>query len=379
MFHVLEMEEQYRREHDPDNWPESRTISYSKPIVSIGLSTALDGSKLDATYFHGADGLGNVHTQAPQFTTSQEWVKLFDEDGPDPTSAPPRLPFVPSKTPSYEHILDILRTEEPDTVIIVAIGPLMNLAKAAEIDPETFSRVKHIVCMGGALKLPGNVTPYAEFNIFSDALAASRVFELTSLQACAHNQKRLEFTLFPLDITSQHLLLEGDYLNILTDEGYLEPDENGDLFMIPDIPPLVEWSRVWLTTTFNTFRRIYGHDLMTPEERSAQNIGLNMHDPLALWYGMKCLNNDGGDDGWIITRDLDLRVEHTGDLTRGMTVFDSRGKPKRKESVENDKDHGTWLSTSYGNRVNVAVSSPYKGSSFGRALLSSLFTQVEKL
>ena len=34
--------------------------------------------------------------------------------------------------------------------------------------------------MGGALSKPGNITPLAEFNIYADAVAAARVFALTS-------------------------------------------------------------------------------------------------------------------------------------------------------------------------------------------------------
>lgn len=356
---------------------------------------------MDATYFHGADGLGNVHSLAPKFTAPKEWMDLFGDtvvvgDGRDakntkdaaekhsPELIKSHLPFIPSRTPSYIHILDILRNEEPDTVVIVAIGPLMNLAKAAELDPETFSRVKHVVCMGGALDTPGNVTPYAEFNIFSDALAASKVFELTSIQSEAAatilgrtTGKKLEFTLFPLDITNQHQLLLSSYTDLLNEKGYLALDdsEDGDSSRLADgVPPLVEWTHIWLTTTFNTFKRITGYNLKTREQQKLQVVGLNMHDPLALFYGITCLGSEDVDVGWIINRDVDLRVEHKGDLTLGMTLHDSRKKPKRDGPVDITDDRGVWLSTVYGNRVNVAVSSPYKGSSFGITMLDILYS-----
>jgi inosine-uridine nucleoside N-ribohydrolase len=54
-------------------------------------------------------------------------------------------------------MLDLLRTNPPGTISIVAVGPLTTLAVAAAKDPEAFLRVKQVICMGGNIDIPGNV------------------------------------------------------------------------------------------------------------------------------------------------------------------------------------------------------------------------------
>jgi inosine-uridine nucleoside N-ribohydrolase len=66
---------------------------------------------------------------------------------------------------------------------ILALGPLTNIAEAFARRPEAANRVKSVVIMGGAIRVPGNLriawpdaSEAAEFNIFVDPEAARQVF-----------------------------------------------------------------------------------------------------------------------------------------------------------------------------------------------------------
>lgn len=65
--------------------------------------------------------------------------------------------------------------EEPGEHVLVAIGPLTNLALALDRDPALLTRFQRTVIMGGAFDGVGNVTDDAEFNIWVDPEAAHAV------------------------------------------------------------------------------------------------------------------------------------------------------------------------------------------------------------
>ena len=80
-----------------------------------------------------------------------------------------------------EHAVEfILRTlrESEEKVVLIAIGPLTNIAmalmQAGEAEKEKIDR---IIIMGGAIYTEGNVTSAAEFNIYQDPEAARIVLQ----------------------------------------------------------------------------------------------------------------------------------------------------------------------------------------------------------
>ena len=62
-------------------------------------------------------------------------------------------------------------------LLLVALGPLTNIALALKLDPTLPQRVQRFVVMGGAVSAHGNITAAAEFNIAFDPEAAHIVFQ----------------------------------------------------------------------------------------------------------------------------------------------------------------------------------------------------------
>ncbi len=77
------------------------------------------------------------------------------------------------------HAVDVIIEKimaSPGEITLVPIGPLTNIALALRREPRIAQSVREVVIMGGALRVPGNTTPSAEFNIYVDPHAAQMVF-----------------------------------------------------------------------------------------------------------------------------------------------------------------------------------------------------------
>ncbi|PLS79448.1 MAG: nucleoside hydrolase [Chloroflexi bacterium] len=153
------------------------TVRSAVPVVP-GVALPLIRPPFTAPETHGNSGLGNA--QLP----------------------PPTTP------PAQDHAVDLLVREimtAREPVTLVAVGPLTNVALAIRRQPQIVERVHQVIVMGGAIDVPGNTTPLAEFNVYVDPHAAHIVLH-----------SGLPLTLLPWDITSQVLLTQAHVDALLT-------------------------------------------------------------------------------------------------------------------------------------------------------------------
>ena len=84
----------------------------------------------------------------------------------------------PAKQPEEKAAWDVIYEEAVKyngELVLFAVGPLTNIAIALRKYPDLPKYLKKFIIMGGGTF--GNVTPYAEFNIWVDPTAAKEVFE----------------------------------------------------------------------------------------------------------------------------------------------------------------------------------------------------------
>ena len=233
---------------DPPRWP--RLGAASPPD---------DGLPVDGRHLHGIDGLGGTHFDVAELHHLH---------------------------PSEKVICDQVRAAGEGAVTLVTLGPLTNVARAFQRDPELPSLVGEIVMMGGTVQSPGNITPAAEFNIYCDPLSAQAVFR-------SHSTK----TLIPLDVTKRVVLTYGLFNQL--------PDESTRVgrFLRQVLPP-----------AFRGYRQQYGLE------------GIYVHDNVALTAVVQ--------PELFTTEEMAGDVETVGALTSGLTVFDRRDVPAWRHNMD---------------------------------------------
>lgn len=221
----------------------------TKTQVYNGASMPLHGKLYPAADIHGVQGLGYWQVEADAQRVSSVHAARF---------------------------LAETARKHPHQVTLVATAPLTNVALALEHHPRDMENLAGVVLMGGALAVPGNVTPAAEYNIYADPDAAELVFN-----------SGLNVTMVGLDVTRKV---------------YLDSRDMGDLSCRGKIAQaIVAMASYYL-------------------ERFGQ---LPLHDPLAILAAVR--------PELFKFKEVAVRVETRGEHCRGQTIADwqgSHGWPK---------------------------------------------------
>ena len=105
-----------------------------------------------ASHIHGQDALGDSGIPLP----------------------PEGHPRVEERQAAVEIIHRIMAS--PGEITFLALGRLTNLALAISIEPRLAESIAEVVVMGGAILVPGNVSPVASANLYEDPEAAAIVY-----------------------------------------------------------------------------------------------------------------------------------------------------------------------------------------------------------
>jgi len=153
-------------------------LALNSPEVKIvGITTAWGDTKLRArmvdrllaetgnTQIPVAEG---IVTKSTTPFSQARWAQA----GPPAKAHPAAVDF----------LLEQIR-QNPETITLVAIGPLTNIGAAIDRDPATFKKVGRVVLMGGSIRKGYDDLGYApdrgpqpEYNIYSDVAAAQKLF-----------------------------------------------------------------------------------------------------------------------------------------------------------------------------------------------------------
>ena len=131
---------------------------HTGPNIIHGCHEPLTCKRLDATYFHGMDGLGN--NSYPDESN--------EHDLNNKTSAE----FFVDICAEIEKNNDAPNNDQIELTLVM-LGPLTNLAVALATNNDVvFGNISHLVIMGGCGNARGNLTRTTEFNISADPEAA---------------------------------------------------------------------------------------------------------------------------------------------------------------------------------------------------------------
>jgi pyrimidine-specific ribonucleoside hydrolase len=151
---------------------------------------------------HGPNGLGGVELPAaPGEVDAGREARAAD--GPADAAERPDAGVMASAESALAAFTRVLEPAAPGEITVIALAPLTNIALLLAVRPDLADRIGLLAVMGATIDR-GNVTPFAEFNVWADPEAAcrvlgagevpTRVFGLAATrQATIGEPQRLEF------------------------------------------------------------------------------------------------------------------------------------------------------------------------------------------
>jgi inosine-uridine nucleoside N-ribohydrolase len=172
--------------------PELRVVA----LTTVAGNTGLDAVTDNALRFCALAGLQVPVGRGAAQPRALDPASAIGFHGPDGRRGVALPSAVQRPLPSAR---DVLRQSlvERRVELVIALGPLTNVAELVLEEPELFAETT-IVWMGGALE-GGNVTPAAEFNAYADPAAADAVL-----------RSGLDVRVIGLDVTCCAALREAD-------------------------------------------------------------------------------------------------------------------------------------------------------------------------
>jgi inosine-uridine nucleoside N-ribohydrolase len=186
----------------------------------------------------------------------------------------------------------------PGELVGIVTGPSSTLAHALALDPALPGLLGALVVMGGTFRgHPGNTTPVSEWNVDVDPEAADRVCRAWEDARAAD----------PAVSAPRWCGLN------LTERAVWTPERSDRLLAGADTP---------LTRALVDALRFY----FEFHESVGEGYLAQVHDPLVAWLALR--------PEAALTEPVHLRVECSGEHTRGMTVEDRRGHRGRAANAE---------------------------------------------
>lgn len=223
------------------------------PLVGVGLDPP--GRGLDATHIHGPDGLAEVPVEPARVAAENACAVVA-------------------------RVLEQCRGE----LALLALAPLTTVRWLLAQVPDFRARLSRVVVMGGAVSVPGNVSPVAEFNFWRDPEAAASVIAM-----------ELPLRLVPLDVTERWEVSAETLRRRL----------------------------VRRTPKQRFLRHILGYAVRTHRERLDR--GALVHDLVALAAAVR--------PGLFRWQRVPAEVEARGVLTRGMLVVERRPQARVRPNL----------------------------------------------